>query len=101
MPLALLDRVRGIDDPWSVAVARARPAGKRLARLLLDGGGAAGDAPATLVGYARPSGEIPLIGPGVATSCARTISPPLQESSKDVSSKFLRIERTAAAAAAM
>ncbi|KAJ1448345.1 hypothetical protein M885DRAFT_539445 [Pelagophyceae sp. CCMP2097] len=48
VPLALLERAAALDDPWGMCVARARDAGRRLARWLA----ARGDCAAvTLVGY--------------------------------------------------
>ena len=49
MPLSALSYVRRVDDPWAVAVQRAKGAGKRLAEALLDS--TRGTAPAILVGY--------------------------------------------------
>ena len=49
LPLSALSYVRRVDDPWAVAVQRAKGAGKRLAEALLDG--TRGTAPAMLVGY--------------------------------------------------
>ena len=49
LPLSALSYVRRVDDPWAVAVQRAKGAGKRLAEALLDG--TRGTAPAILVGY--------------------------------------------------
>ena len=49
LPLSALSYVRRVDDPWAVAVGRARGAGKRLAEALLDE--RRGTTPAILVGY--------------------------------------------------
>ena len=49
LPLSALSYVRRVDDPWAVAVQRAKGAGRRLAEALLDQ--SRGTAPAILVGY--------------------------------------------------